>query len=116
MRFSAFLFLGFALSTSPALAGASSTPFGYTPDPAMRTESVQDLESRVRRTCASTQAKIQSVSTEAVAKPCSCYATQLMRSLDEAEVAAYRGTGVFNDSARGKAIAAIDACKLRRPI
>lgn len=104
------------LSAASALAGASSAPFGFTPDPAMRTESVKDLESRVRRACASTQARIQSVSTETVAKPCSCYATRLMRSFDENEVAAYRTTGVFVDTARVKAISAIDDCRLKRPI
>jgi len=32
------------------------------------------------------------------------------------EVQAYRDTGVFNEGARGKALSAIDACKLQRPI
>ena len=49
-------------------------------------------------------------------RPCGCYASRVMRSLDSAELDAYRSTGVFNDTARGKALAAIDACKLQRPI
>jgi hypothetical protein len=32
------------------------------------------------------------------------------------EVQAYRDTGVFNEGGRSKALAAIDACKLQRPI
>jgi len=39
-----------------------------------------------------------------------------MRLLDPVEIDAYRNTGVFNDTARGKALAAIDACRLQRPI
>ncbi|MDF2813519.1 MAG: hypothetical protein K0S56_4550, partial [Microvirga sp.] len=31
------------------------------------------------------------------------------------EVQAYRDTGVFNDSTRGKALASLDSCKLQRP-
>jgi hypothetical protein len=38
-----------------------------------------------------------------------------MRTLTPGEVDAYRGTGVFNESARAKAFAALDECKLRRP-
>jgi hypothetical protein len=39
-----------------------------------------------------------------------------MRSLDATELDAYRNTAVFNDTARAKALAAIDSCKLKRPI
>ncbi len=38
-----------------------------------------------------------------------------MRSLDATEIQSYRDTGVFNDTARGKALAALDRCKLKRP-
>jgi hypothetical protein len=104
-----------ALATG-AFAAGSSAPFGYTPDPALRTASKGELESRIRRACASTQAQLQNVSTGKVERPCGCYATRVMGSLDEAEVAAYRATGVFNDSARAKALAAVDTCKLKRPV
>ena len=47
---------------------------------------------------------------------CGCYASRTLRSFDAAELQAYRTTGVFNETARGKALAAIDACRLQRPI
>src|SRR3954466_14596290 len=58
----------------------------------------------------------QNAAESAVTRPCGCYASRVMRSLYSAELDAYRSTGVFNDTARGKALAAIDACKLQRPI
>lgn len=106
---------GLILVCGGALAAASSVPFGYAPDPALRTESPAQLQARVRRACATIQARIQNVSTGRVAHGCTCYASRVMRSLDAAELAAYRTTGVFNDTARAKAYAAIDACRLRRP-
>lgn len=107
--------LAFAIA-GPALASSSSAPFGYTPDPALQTASIADLQSRVRDTCASTQAKIQNSTPVAMARPCGCYASNVMKTLDASEVAAYRQTGVFNEGARGKALAAIDQCKLKRPV
>lgn len=111
---STLLILGVA--AGGALAAGSSAPFGYTPDPLLRTASVTDLQSRVRDACASTQARLQSSTPVAMARPCSCYAGRVMRTLDAGEVAAYRTTGVFNDTARTKALAALDQCKLRRPV
>lgn len=99
-----------------ASAGASSTPFGYRPDPSLRTASLTDLQSKVRDSCASTQARLQASTPVAMARPCSCYASRVIRSLDPSEIDAYRSTGVFNDSARGKALSALDQCKLRRPV
>lgn len=104
------------LSASLVLAAASSVPTGYEPDPALRTASRTELENRIRRACAVTQARLQNVAESSVSRPCGCYATRTMRSLDEAELAAYRTTGVFNDTARSKALAALDACRLQRPI
>ena len=99
-----------------ALAGASSVPTNYQPDPALQRASRGELEARVRKACAVTQAKLKNVSEPAVAGPCGCYASRTLRSLDETEIQAYRGTGVFNESARAKALAAVDACRLQRPI
>ncbi len=99
-----------------ALAGASPASFNYTPDPGLMTAGKGELEQRVRRGCAVTQARLQNAAESAVTRPCGCYASRVMRSLDSAELDAYRSTGVFNDTARGKALAAIDACKLQRPI
>lgn len=99
-----------------ALASGSSAPFNYTPDPALKTESKSDLEGRVRRACTATQAKIQNASETRLERPCGCYATRVMRGLDDSELDAYRNTGVFNEAARAKALAAIDSCKLKRPL
>lgn len=105
-----------AATASAALAAGSSAPFDYKPDPALRTESRAKLQERVRKACAITQARLQNVAEGAVGKPCGCYASQTMRALDTGEIEAYRNTGYFNDSARAKALAAIEACGLRRPV
>ena len=105
-----------AIQAGLAWAGASSTPFGYTPDPALKTASLADLQGRVRDSCAATQARIQNSTPVAMGRPCGCYARQVMRSFAPAEIDAYRNTGVFNETGRSKALAAIDSCGLRRPI
>lgn len=105
-----------ALGGTAALAMGSSQPFEqYQPDPALRTVPKSNLESRVRRACAVIQARMGNASEASLQRPCGCYARQTMRSLDEAEIEAYRATGYFNDSARAKALAALDSCKLPRP-
>jgi hypothetical protein len=104
------------VSASLALAAASSVPTGYEPDPGLRTASRAELESRVRRSCMVVQARLRNVAETSVSRPCGCYATRTLRALDAAELDAYRTTGVFNDSARAKALAALDACQLQRPI
>ena len=116
MRFRVALPLTLALVSGGALASSSSAPFGYTPDPALKTASMSELQDRVRRSCSSTQAKLQNVTESSLGRPCGCYATRVMKSLETPEVDAYRNTGVFNDSARAKALAAIDECKLKRPV
>jgi len=102
-------------SATVALAAASNTPTLYQPDPALKTASMSELRARVSQACSITQAKLQGVAENAVSQKCGCYAGRTMRSLSADEVQAYRDTGVFNDSARAKALAAIDACKLQRP-
>jgi hypothetical protein len=111
------LIAGFlTLIAGAAWAAASSVPANYAPDPGLRTASRAELETRVRRACANTQARIQNAAETTLARPCGCYASRIMRGLDVAELDAYRSTGYFNDTARGKALTAIDACGLRRPI
>ena len=103
------------LSAGAALAGASSVPTNYQPDPALKSASRTELESRIRKACTVIQARQQKVSEASVNSPCGCYATRTFSSLDATEVQAYRDTGVFNDSARAKALSALDTCKLPRP-
>jgi hypothetical protein len=102
-------------SVSAALASASTTPTNYQPDPALKTETLSQLTARVRNACGVTQAKLQNASESSFRRPCDCYAGRTMRSLSPEEVQAYRDTGVFNDTARAKAVAALDACQLARP-
>lgn len=98
-----------------AFAAASNTPTLYQPDPALKTESLPELQTRVRQACSVTQAKLQGVEEFSLARKCDCYAGRTMRSLSAEEVQAYRDTGVFNESAREKALKSIDSCKLQRP-
>ena len=49
-------------------------------------------------------------------RPCGCYADRTLASLDKGELQSYRTTGYFNDSARAKALSALDSCKLPRPV
>ncbi len=111
----AALLLGLPAAPS-ALAAASQTPIGFQPDPALRTASREEIQARFQRSCQATQARVQSVAESAVARPCGCYAQRTLRALDAPELEAYRVTAVFNETARAKALAAIDACRLRRPV
>ena len=105
-----------AVSATAALAGASSANLNHTPDPGLMTAGKGELEQRVRRACAVTQARLQKAAESAMTRPCGCYASRLIRALSTAEIDAYRSTGVFNDSARAKALATLDACNLPRPV
>ncbi|KQO53627.1 hypothetical protein ASF24_04625 [Methylobacterium sp. Leaf86] len=88
---------------------------GYTPDPALKTASASNLTGRVRYACTVTQSRLQSVPEASLARPCGCYAKQTLASLNPAELESYRTTGYFNDSARAKALSALDSCSLPRP-
>jgi hypothetical protein len=107
--------LAIAASTHAAFAAASNMPTQYQPDPALKTASMGELQSRVRQACAITQAKLQNVSEASLSRKCDCYAGRTMRAMSAEEVQAYRDTGVFNETARAKALGAIDSCKLQRP-
>ncbi|MCB8822075.1 hypothetical protein [Microvirga rosea] len=107
--------IAIAASTHAAFAAASNTPTQYAVDPALKTASIGELQSRVRQACAVTQAKLQNVSEFSLSRKCDCYAGRTMRSLSADEVQAYRDTGVFNEGARAKALGALDSCKLQRP-
>ena len=89
---------------------------GYTPDPALRSASRNDLTGRVAHACAVTQSRLQKVEEGAVQAPCGCYAQRTLRTLDREEIASYRSTGYFNDTAKAKALDALDSCKLPRPV
>ena len=104
-----------AVSATGALAAASNTPIGYQPDPALKTASMSELRARVRQACSVIQARIQNASETSLDRPCDCYAGRTLRAMSADEIQAYRDTGVFNDTARAKALGAIDSCQLQRP-
>jgi hypothetical protein len=105
-----------SMSATSAYAAASNMPTQYQPDPALKTESMGQLRARVSQACSVTQTKLQSgVSEASLSRSCDCYAGRTMRSLSTDELQAYRDTGVFNETARAKALTALDACKLPRP-
>lgn len=89
---------------------------GYTPDPALKTASRSNLKSRVSNACVIMQARFQKVAEAGLQQPCGCYADRTLSKLDGAEIQSYRATGYFNDSARAKALEALDSCKLPRPV
>lgn len=89
---------------------------GYTPDPALKTASKSNLKGRVSHACVVTQARFQKIGEAAVEAPCGCYADRTLSRLDKAEIQSYRTTGYFNDSAKAKALDALDSCKLPRPV
>jgi curli biogenesis system outer membrane secretion channel CsgG len=117
MTFLRALLVAAALSTcaTAAYAAASNTPTLYQPDPALKTASLSELRARVSQACSVIQARLQNASEASFSRKCDCYAGRTMRALSADEVQAYRDTGVFNDSAREKALKAIDSCKLERP-
>ncbi|EIM28479.1 hypothetical protein [Microvirga lotononidis] len=105
-----------SVGATSVFAAASNMPTQYQPDPALKTESVSQLRARVSQACAITQARLQSgVSEASLNRSCDCYAGRTMRSLSADELQGYRDTGVFNETARAKALSALDACKLQRP-
>ncbi|MBY0612243.1 MAG: hypothetical protein K2P80_08660 [Beijerinckiaceae bacterium] len=85
------------------------------PDLSLRDASDSQLHSRMQTTCIATQEKLASVSYDKIWPGCECYATRTIKALDAGEKAELRSTNVFNETARVKALASIDACKLRRP-
>ena len=103
------------VSATAVFASASNTPTNYVPDPALKTESVSQLQARVRQACGVTQAKLQSVSEASLGRKCDCYAGRTLRSMSADEVQAYRDTGVFNDGARGKALASLEFLQVAAP-
>jgi hypothetical protein len=103
------------VSATAVLASASNTPINYQPDPALKTESLGQLQARIGQACGVTQARMQQVSETSLSRKCDCYAGRTLRAMSAGEVQAYRDTGVFNDSTRMKALSALDSCKLQRP-
>ena len=107
----------FALSLTPAgaLAGASSQNLPPPVDPEAKNLTPYMISLRAFDACLIVQSRLQKTTREAVHTPCSCYAKLTVKDMSKEELDAFRATGYFNDTARQKALAALDACKLPRP-
>ncbi|GJE26880.1 hypothetical protein [Methylobacterium organophilum] len=105
-----------ACNAGKSVPTANASLEGYTPDPALKTAPKSNLVARVQNACTIVQGRQQKVEPAALAAPCGCYAKQTVRAMTPAEIAAYRSTGYFNDTATAKAYEALDACKLPRPV
>lgn len=104
------------LAACNARGGQYASLSDYTPDPALKSASRSNLKGRVGHACVITQSRFQKVAEGNVEQPCGCYADRTLASLDKSELQSYRSTGYFNDSARAKALSALDSCKLPRPV
>jgi hypothetical protein len=112
----AALLLSLALPHA-ALAGASSGPFPEPkPDPATLKLSRYEAKLWVFDRCLTAQSRLMSTTREAVHSPCSCYATKTVDQMNKTEFENFRQQSVFDETTRGKALANLDACKLKRPI
>ena len=105
------------VAAAASLAGASSGPFpNPPPDPATQKMTRYEAKLWVFDRCLILQSRLMSTTREAVHSPCSCYATKTVDQMTKAEFENFRQQSVFDDSTRAKALANIDACKLKRPI
>lgn len=90
-------------------------------DTSLQGASDAQLHARMQTTCMSTQTsmstqeKLTSGTYEQLWPACECYATTTLKALDTPEKDNLRSTGVFNDSAKDKALNSLDICKLKRP-
>lgn len=117
MRICAAAVLTLLAARAPALAGASSGPFpNPPPDPATLKMSRYEAKLWVFDRCLIVQSRLMATTREAVHSPCSCYATKTVDQMTKAEFENFRQQSVFDDTTRQKALANIDACKLKRPM
>jgi hypothetical protein len=111
----AFVFAALMAAALPALASGTTAPLPP-PDPTAANLSPAQIRERAYDACLVTQAKVMATPRETLREPCRCYARRTIAAMTQDEITAFRQTGYFNDSARGKALEALDACNLRRPI
>ncbi len=85
------------------------------PDTTLQGASDSQLHARMQTTCMATQEKLGGGSYDQRWPGCECYASRTIVALDAGEKDYLRSSGVFNESARQKALSSIDACKIKRP-
>ncbi|WP_406858385.1 hypothetical protein ABEG18_12475 [Alsobacter sp. KACC 23698] len=111
------LALAFSLVASSAMAGGSSSNFSEPqPDPATRSMNRYEAKLWVFDRCLISQSRLMGTTREAVHTPCSCYSTKTVDGMTKVEFENFRQKSYFDDTTRNKALANIDACKLKRPI
>ena len=103
------------LAPVASLAGASSQNLPPPIDPTAKNLTPYMISLRAFDACLIVQSRLQGTTREAVHTPCSCYAKLTIKNMSKEELDAFRDTGYFNDSARQKALGALDTCKLPRP-
>lgn len=98
---------------SPASAGATAPqqPGGDTRVD-LSNASVDVIRTHILDTCVIQQWGVSTSSKDSYAERCNCYARQVTQSLSDEEIAAFRRSAVFSNTARPKAQAAQAACKL----
>jgi hypothetical protein len=106
----AMLGVAAAAGSVPKTAGAG--PAAVTSEDLSRLTGDQ-VRTRVLDACVVIQADLAETNQEPYAERCGCYASRVVKDMSADEFAAFRATGVFNDSARAKALRAIDLCKVK---
>jgi hypothetical protein len=97
------------LATGAAFAGASSSNFPPQPNPETKTMSRAQAKVYIAETCAKDWGK-------SAPGACTCYANRTVDRLNKAEFAHFQEKSYFDDAGREKALRAVDACKLPRPL
>ncbi len=100
-----------------ALAGCTGTREAEAPglDPAIAFAGPEQIREHAQEACMVLQGELMALPQELVRNQCRCYARRTVSKMDEGEIASYRRTGLFDDTARAKALESLDACKLKRP-
>lgn len=102
-----------AAAVGLVVVGCQSTPADFKPDPKLKTASISALKSKVAAACVITQRARASLATPVLQKSCGCYADRTLKEMTPAELAFYRESGYFSDSARAKGEAALNSCGLK---
>lgn len=116
MRITTLSLLGFLVATAAHAAGSPQAVRPPPNDPTAAKLTPYEITLRAFDACLITQSRLLGTTREAVHSPCSCYARRTIAHMDKGEIAAFRQTGYFNDSAQAKGLEAVDFCKLKRPI
>lgn len=104
------------LATGSAFAGASSSNFPPQPDPDTRSMTRSQAKVYVAEGCSKQWAKSSGLDESRLSSACTCYANRTVDRLNKAEFAHFQEKSYFDDAGREKALRAVDACKLPRPL